>query len=322
MIWFKEWLILFCGIPFSLFSQTIDNTASFRSMESTGYFRLHYENDFFTASDFYYSQGINLEFCSPALINNPLNLLLPKMKNSGSTFGLALEHAVFTPSSIRNAEIMYNDHPYAAYMILKTFLISTDTLNFQRLSSTLSIGGIGPIASGDEMQKSIHKWLKNIEPLGWQHQIKNDIILNYELTYEQQLYNYKNYFLLSSLVKIQAGTLMDNAQIGCTVMAGRFNSPYASSTSSILRIFKLYGYAQPLVRMVGYDATLQGGMFNRDNPYTLSSQQLTRIVFETNFGLVLGFQKVYLEYYQSLQTKEFQLGKYHRWGGIRVGIIF
>lgn len=315
-------MILFCGVPFSLFSQSIDNTASYRNMESTRYFRLHYANDIFTGRDFYYTQGINLEFCSPTFIRNPVNFILPKMKNSSSTFGLALEHAVFTPSSIRNAEIMYNDHPYAAYMILKTFLISTDTLHFQRLSSTLSIGGIGPIASGDAMQKSIHKWLKNIEPLGWQHQIKDDIILNYELCYEQQLYNYKNCFLLSSLVKIQAGTLMDNAQIGCTVMVGRFNSPYASSTSSMRRIFKLHGYAQPLMRLVGYDATLQGGMFNKDNPYTLSSQQLTRTVFETNFGLVLGFRKVYLEYCQSLQTKEFKHGKYHRWGGIRLGVNF
>jgi lipid A 3-O-deacylase len=269
VICFKKWLILFCGIPFSLFSQTIDNTASFRSMESAGYFRLHYENDFFTARDFYYSQGINLEFCSPPLINNPVNLLLPKMKNSCTTFGLALEHAVYTPSSIRNTDIMFNDHPFAAYIMLKTFLISIDTLHSQRLSSTVSIGGIGPVAAGDAMQKSIHKWLKNIEPLGWEHQIKNDIILNYELNYERQLYKYKSCFQLSSLVKIQAGTLMNNAQIGCTVLSGKFNSPYASFESTPQKTLRLYAYAQPLVKLVGYDATLQGGMFNNDSPYTL-----------------------------------------------------
>lgn len=291
-------------------------------MESTGYFRLHYENDFFTARDFYYSQGINLEFCSPALLNNPVNLLLPKLKNSCNTFGLALEHAVYTPSSIRNTEILYNDHPFAAYIMLKTYLISIDTLHSQRLSSTFSIGGIGPVASGDAMQKSIHKWLKNIEPLGWEHQIENDVVLNYQLSYELQLYNYKNCFLLSSLVKIQAGTLMDNAQIGCTVISGKFNSPFSSCSVAPRNIFKLYGYAQPLVRLVGYDATMQGGMFNRDSPYTLTSHQLTRTVFQTNFGIVFGFRKVYLEYCQSMLTKEFDTGKFHRWGGIKAGITF
>lgn len=313
---------MFCGIPISLFSQLVDNTSSFRSMESVGYFRLHYENDFFTASDFYYSQGINLEFSSPELKYNPLNGLLPKLKNNSSTNGLALEHAVFTPSSIRQKEIIQNDRPFAAYLILKTFLISVDTLHHQRLSSTLSIGGLGPVAFGSEMQKSIHKWLKNIEPLGWEHQIENDVVLNYEVSYERQLYQYRNNFLLSSLGKIQVGTLMDHAQVGCTFLFGKFNSPYASSARVPKNSFKFYGYAQPLVGLVGYNATLQGGLFNRKSPYTLTSHQLTRTVFQANLGIVLRYHKVYLEYSQSMLTKEFDTGKFHRWGGIKAGITF
>ena len=143
-----------------MYSQTIDNTSTYRSMNSPGYFRFHYENDYFTASDYYYSQGINFELCTPSLKKNPLMVLLPELKNNYNSYGLALEHVVYTPTSIRHTEIIYNDRPFAAYIALKTFLISTDTLNHQRLSSTFSTGVIGKAAFGEGMQKNIHKWLK------------------------------------------------------------------------------------------------------------------------------------------------------------------
>ena len=291
-------------------------------MSSDSYFRFHYENDFFTATDYYYTQGISFELAAPSLRKNPLTVLLPKLKGSCATYGLTLDHVGFTPSSIRHTEIIYNDRPFAAYIMLKTFLVSTDTLHHRRLSTTLSTGVIGTAAFGEGMQKTIHNWLKNIEPLGWEHQIKNDVVLNYELSYERQLYYYKNIFLFSSLIKIQAGTLMDNVQVGCTIFAGKFNSPFSSCASESENKFKLYCYAQPLVSLVGYNATLQGGLFNRDSPYTIASQHVTRTVFQTNFGLVLGFHKIYLEYCQSFISKEFDTGIIHRWGGIKIGVRF
>lgn len=326
MLRFKKIVILFCWIHLSLFSQTIDNTASYRCMSSGSYFRFHYENDVFTATDYYYTQGINFELAAPSFRRNPLTVLLPKLKGSCATYGLALEHVVYTPTSIRNSEISYNDRPFAAYIMLKTFLVSTDTLHHQRLSTTVSTGVMGTAAFGEDMQKTIHKWLNNKEPLGWEHQVKNDVVLNYELSYERQLYSYKNSFLFSSLIKIQAGTLMDNAQVGCTVIAGKFISPFSSSKSDCAseseNKLKLYCYAQPLARLVGYNATLQGGLFNRDSPYTIASQQVTRTVFQTNFGLALSFNKIYLEYCQSFSTREFDTGKTHRWGGIKIGVRF
>jgi hypothetical protein len=55
----------FILILFSLFIQTsvaqkIDNLASFRDIEGANYFRFHYDNDIFFATDADYTQGVGL----------------------------------------------------------------------------------------------------------------------------------------------------------------------------------------------------------------------------------------------------------------------
>jgi hypothetical protein len=82
-------------------------------------------------------------------------------------------------------------------------------------------------------------------------------------------------------------------------------------------------YAQPMINAVGYDATLQGGLiFNTDSPYTLSAQEIERLTFQFNYGAVLSFRSLYLEYFQTFLTREFETGLQHRWGGIRIGVAF
>jgi lipid A 3-O-deacylase len=291
-------------------------------MNSDQYFRFHYENDFFTSTDYYYSQGINVEIGLPGLKKNPLNVLLPKLKYSNKTHGLAMEHSVFTPLSIRKLDISYKDRPFAAYFILKSFLITTDTLHQQRLGSTISIGILGPSAFGGGMQRNIHKWLDNIEPLGWEHQINNEAIVNYELSFEKQLYRLKDNFLLNSIVVIQTGTLMSNVQAGGTIMIGKFNSPFSSFDQEQERKHQVYFYAQPFLKLVGHNVTLNGGWFNRTSPYTITSRDIERIVFLSNFGIVFRFHKTYFEYSQSVLSKEFGNGKSHRYGGIMIGVRF
>lgn len=318
----KKAIVFLCFFPSPLISQVINDTSSFRKLEGDRYFNFQYENDFFASTDYYYSQGLNLEIGLPALIKNPLNFLLPKLNNSHKTHGIALEHAVFTPLSIRRSDISYNDRPFAAYLILKSFLISTSTSHQQRLSSTISLGAMGPLAFGGGMQRNIHKWLDNIEPLGWEHQIKNECIVNYELSYEKQLLQFKNNFLLSSLVVVQTGTLMSNVQSGGTIMIGKFSPPFSTFDKVHESRYQVYFYAQPFVKLVAHNATLEGGLFNRTSPYTITSKEVERILFQTKFGIVFGVDKTFIEFSQSVISKEFTGGKLHRYGGIEIGYLF
>jgi lipid A 3-O-deacylase len=309
------WLMPVLGL-----AQRIDNTASFRQIDQAQYVRLHYDNDYFTATDLYYTQGYNFEVVHPKLRKNPLTRLLITTNRNQAKYGLAFEHFGFTPTTIQSDAILVGDRPFAGAMLLKTFSMSADTVRRLRIASVLSTGLVGPGAFGGEMQTAIHRAINGVTPQGWQHQIRNDVIVNYNLTIEKQLYAYRNALSVSANAMVQAGTFVNRLQTGFVVMAGRFNSPFGNSSKIGRSGLQLYGYAQPLVSLVGYDATLQGGLFNRDSPYIIPADQLMRTTFQTNFGAVLKYKKMYLEYYQSVLTKEFATGMSHRWGGVKVGV--
>ncbi len=303
-------------------AQRIDNTASFRQPDSDTFIRIHYDNDLFTGTDYYYTQGYAIEVVHPALRKNPLTWLLIRAKQSQPQYGLTFEHLGFTPTSIRSNAVLVGNRPFAAAMLLKTSSSSTDTLRRVRVSSVLSTGVIGPVALGNEIQTTLHRLTNGIEPRGWQHQIHNDAILNYTFTYEKQLYAYRHALSISALGEVQAGTFSNRLQTGVVVMAGRFNSPFAPTLNHRRLPWQLYVYAQPVVSLVGYDATLQGGLFNRSSPYTIQPGQLTRTTLQTNVGVVFTYKKLYLECTLARLSREFDSGLPHHWGGIRVGVSF
>ena len=309
------WLISGLG-----FAQRIDNTASFRQMGQPTYVRFHYDNDLFAATDYYYTQGYSVEIVNPVLRKNPLTRLLLKASGKQTQYGLAFEHFGFTPTSIRSDVILFGDRPFAGCILLKTFSISTDTLRRVRVSSLLSTGMMGPVALGSQIQTALHRLLNGVEPHGWQHQIQNDLIVNYTLSYEKQVYTYRRVLSVSALAHAQAGSFADRLQTGLVIMAGRFDSPFSHTTTG--RRLQLYGYAQPVVSLVAYDATLQGGPFNRSSPYVIPANQLARTTFQANVGAVFHYKNLYLEYYQSVLSREFQTGLAHRWGGAKIGVSF
>lgn len=320
-------IILSClGILLCTFTQAqvIDNTSSIKNNESEKYFRFHYDNDYFTATDEYYTQGITLEYVHPVLKHNPINKLLLKPKHSDAKYGIRFDHFGYTPTSIRSEFIRYGDRPFCGNLSFSSFMIAIDTLKQQRLSTTLTVGVIGSKAGGREMQVKIHEWLKNITPLGWEYQIANDVILNYQINYEKALYHYRNVFIVNSISELRVGTHTDKIKSGFNFMVGNIPNPYASNaqTQTTKKKFRYYVYGQVQPGFTVYDATLQGGLFNKTSPYTLSAKELTRLTLQGDFGLVMKIRKLTLEYCQSFITKEFETGKLHRWGGVRLGVVF
>lgn len=309
--------VLFLFVTFGIFAQKIDNTASFRDVKSDNYFRVHYDNDYFTATDQFYTQGYAFELVAPIFKKNPINFLFAKLKNSTEKSGISLEHIGFTPTTIKSNQILYGDRPFASSIFLKSFKIESDTINHIRIASSLSLGIIGPGAFGYEMQKGIHEWIGDEIPMGWQYQIKNDVVINYELSHEKQLFRWNHYFALNSNLTARLGTLNTNASVGMTATLGLVNSPFTSVYDK--NKFQIYLYSQPLANFIAYDASLQGGLFNRSSPYTVPDFDIERITLQNNFGIVMQWKSLFLEYNRVFLTKEFATSKSHKWGGFRIG---
>ncbi|WP_299324641.1 lipid A deacylase LpxR family protein [uncultured Maribacter sp.] len=316
----KNYILVLLLLPTILSSQKIDHLASFKDMGSESYFRFNYDNDFFAASDKNYTQGYSFEYANRSLKKNPINYLFINPKAMYFTYGLALEHIGYTPSDFVSPDIQLDDRPFAAAIYLKSFAIATDTISKSRLSQSLSLGLIGPGAFGREMQTAIHKLIENKTPGGWDNQIQNDLVLNYKIGYEQQIFNYTDFISLQAVTSLQLGTLFTNASVGFNSTIGLLDNPF--SRNSTLSKFKFYAFVQPTVHVVGFDATLQGGIFTNDNPYTISSKNIERFTAQIDYGLILKYRKLYLEYTRTTITKEFTSGNSANWGGFKVGFLF
>jgi hypothetical protein len=321
LIYFFQ-LFLLIGSPGFIFSQAIDNTVAYRNISSDRYFRIFYENDFFSGTDRDYTQGIYIEKVNPYFKKFFLTKLLWRPKFSDIKFGVAIEHDAYTPNFIAPPEIQYGDRPYAAALFLKTFLIATNFEKAERISTSISTGIIGPGAGGEQMQRTIHHWINYTQPQGWHNQISNDVVLNYQLNFEKQLFSRGDWLSFSTDNSIRAGTLSDKLCAGFEIMIGNFYSPFKNYHNISNKKFQWYVYEQPLINVVGYDATLQGGLFDHSSPYTINASSVERFVFQHRYGLVLVFKKLYLEYYQTANTIEFKTSVYHHTGGLEIGFGF
>ncbi|WP_178989085.1 lipid A deacylase LpxR family protein [Winogradskyella schleiferi] len=312
------WLLFL--LPLSLLAQKIDNTVSFRNIEKDSYFRFHYDNDYFAATDENYTQGYNFELVLPSLEKNPINHLFFKPKDVSTKYGLSIEHIGFTPNNYASELIQIGDRPFAATIMLKGFTIATDTIRKTRMSQTFSLGLIGPAAFGKEMQVGIHEATGTKIPRGWDNQIKNDVIINYRIDFEKRVYRFNNLFGLQANASAQLGSLFTNVSVGINMQLGILNSAFTNPKNK--NNFQVYLYGQPALNVIGYDASLQGGLFNNKSPYTISSHDLERFTAHYNYGLVLKTKTLYFEYTRSAITKEFKTGASAKWGGIRIGFTF
>ncbi len=313
--------LLFCTCMLTagrLSCQVLDPTATFKTIHSSSYFRLYYDNDYFTKTDYYYTQGITLEYVHPSLKKIPVSKILLHPAGSYVQYGLSANLFGYTPTSYESNSILYGDRPFSSCITLGFFAIASDSSKKQRLSSALTLGVIGPAAQGNEIQTGIHRWTNNPLPKGWQYQIKNDVIINYRVTGEKNLFDAGSAFLVNGTAEANMGTLNDKISTGINLMAGHFNAPYETAAKSKKKI-EYYFYGQSRVQLIGYDATLQGGLFNHSSPYTIAAGDITRFTFQADAGIVFNFRSLYLCYSQSYLTREFSTGLYHRWGGISIG---
>ena len=303
--------------------------AEFITLSRERFLKINFDNDILDNTDRYYTNGIRIDIISPFLKPFPLNyLMIPYWGKGVNYYGISIVQNMYTPSTTKIGGILYGDRPYAAYLYLGTFKISNDPTKRFRQSTELNIGIIGPSSYGGFIQKSFHAAVPtNNEPLGWLYQIQNDLVLNYNLCYEKGIVSGK-YIELNLTGKSAIGTLYTNFGGGLMVRSGLFN-PYfvnlgisrsQSNHQKSLRNMQVYFFLDIEGKVVGYDATLEGGMFNHRSVYTLRNQDISRFVFDGCLGVTLNLGGFRFDIGQYILSPEFYHGLWHYW--VHTGLTF
>ncbi|NMD16841.1 MAG: lipid A deacylase LpxR family protein, partial [Bacteroidales bacterium] len=171
----------------------------------------------------------------------------------------------------------------------------------------------------------------NKKPIGWKHQIHDDIVLQYQAEIEKSLFFVPGHDITLES-RLQAGTLYDKLSAGFAYRFARFDRRYTNdlpqrNKSVIWKDFfagaQIEFFTKVEATTVFYDATLQGGMFNHSSPYTLRKKDVERYLMMTSAGITTMFKGISLGANVYLLSPEFaQQKRWHKWGRIILSIAY
>lgn len=281
-----------------------------------------FDNDIFNNTDYYYTNGVNIELVTPLANRSPLAGLLVGLRGSQiNLYGFSITQNIYTPTNPDIDEISIGDRPFSAFLTLGQFKESYNLQKNISIKSSINFGVIGPASMGGVVQSSIH----NIEPAGWDNQIKNSLIIDYSIKLDKGIIS-TPHLEINVTAGGNLGTVFNKIAGGLYFRAGSFIPVFrglATNTNRNLHSqternpFQYWFFLSTETNLVFYDATLQGGIFNTKNPYTIQSSDINRIVTNVSVGFAVYYKKAGIELQNFYLSPEFKNGYDFRWGRIK-----
>jgi|GEM_PF-887586 len=190
-------------------------------------------------------------------------------------FGWRIGQELYTPSDIKlpPALISPRDHPYAGWLYAGAFR-EVQRADGEGWRIGLDIGCLGPCAGGEWTQRRLHSLLNQPLPEGWSRQVRTEWGAVLYGDYTPVRWTLGEAFDLAPNVHGRFGNIHTDAGVGLTLRGGRLNLLPGQPT--------LHGYLRVDATAVGYNATMQGGAFSKNDPHTVRPK---RLVGEAEAGL-------------------------------------
>ena len=243
---FTVWSMIFCIVvraQNNQFTITSDNDS---------YFSIN--------NDGYYTNGIKLGY--------QWRISKPQKKKTTRINIVEAGQNIYTARFSGEAREEKLDRPIAGYLYARfgqTLYNEKEDL----LRWGITGGLVGPSSRGAQLQKLVHKFLNIYEPTYWDRQIREAWGANADVTWSPQIGNSaSSKWNFKPVLTATGGTLAAHAGAGAALLFGKFNKNSSSAfwnnyKATGKRQSEFFGFIHPMVYGKAYDATVQGGMFNK-----------------------------------------------------------
>lgn len=284
-----------------------------------GRFAFSWANDFPYQTDYYYSNGFQLTLDMEFMERSPFNMLmLPHYENSQRWYGMSLSHEFFTPKDIYTDEIQEGDRPYSAVLMLGNRKVSQHYAKRITIISEIGIGLMGKYAGGKQLQNGIHDILWTSRPAGgWHNQVGSALCIQYNASISKG-FRPLEYLSIDLTGGVRAGIPYTDITPEVSMVLGKINDQHINRgvDPGAWECYLVGGFRTSLVL---YNATIQGGVFNNDSPYTTQTEPVT---YSWNAGIGLSYKLLKLELYHHWTSPEFVGADDHRWAEMNLYIGF
>lgn len=310
---------------------SVNNIAAQKTNKSRPYFAyLYSENDAYVRmiTDRYFTNGSTLGIGSPdsllpPSVNRFLKNIFFDIAKTKTHTSLFFNMSMFTPSRFYDS-LPIADRPYAGCTSLGLTHISRSKTRAIGLTSTYSLGVLGKYSGQSWIQKNWHDVAQKTFVKGWESEIANDIALNINFLGEKRLYQPSKNVDLLGFSTLNIGTVENYIGFGALMRLGWFADYFSSPTFANFETAQrqLFTILKPQIRFVGQNSLLQGGVFNRSSPYTLSAKSLNYIYFQFEIGYGLSIGRYHFSFTQIFRTPEFKGAFNMQWGNASLMMSF
>lgn len=307
----KRWL------PSFLLCIMATATSAQITQDATKQLRIYEDDDFFNiwgrGTDRGYSNGSSVGYL---YMKHKKSVFLDKWilpvagHNAINVFEWDLMQIMITPNQIADTSYIPKDFYYAGALYATHGLTSYNPEKKYSFHSEFVFGVLGPWAFAKETQTFFHNLINYQPPRGWEYQVPNAPLINYNFTYEVMLWSPVNYLEIVGAANGKIGTMTTGVSAYTYIRAGLFN-PYFGQRDLALatkRRFQLYAMARPQFNIIGYNALLQGGIFrSRDSNFDeLENHQQTHMRHWTigmDYGIGIVINRASILYTQKTRTE-------------------
>jgi len=233
---------------------------------------------------------------------------------------------VFSPSDIDDADINYEDRPFANLVYVsnsRRYISAADASVYQ---STLTLGLLGT-RIGPEIQNGIHKLTDSNTPSGWDQQISDGGEPTFQYSLSRQSLLTSNFQDVATEYEVKYNLAasvgyISEASIALSGRWGIINTPwwsftpenvdYASQPAPVIGdsvregVSELFLWGGFKLRVRAYNAFLQGQF--RDSEVTFDSDEIRHLLAETWLGVTQQIKNYRLSYVVRYQSKEIKSG--------------
>lgn len=264
-------------------------------------YRFDWENDIVVQDDGGYTNGFMFSwryeqegYSAPQWLQ-AISRYLPETQDSrfNQRITYQLSHEIYTPDDLESSDLIADDRPYAGLAYWSTQWLSESPQMSN--SYTLKIGAVGPITGAELVQKGVHFVTASADPMGWQHQLNNELVFNVE--------NARSY-------RLSAGTLMRDLAWETRGFSGAKLGTIQSDVSAAIGVnigqglasgWRWLLYVNVGARYVFNDITLDGNYFSESHSVTLIPQRL-----EANVGALMESNRYQLGFSLFETTQNFE----------------
>ena len=260
-----------CLLAHCCFTQNLSRELSFTS-----------ENDafLFQIKDAYYTNGVFLNY---------------RFADSSGQFkkihSFTLGQKIFTPVSKKAETVNEIDRPYCGYLFAQYTQVNSYR-NDALLQWGGNIGVVGKASLGEALQNTYHSLLNFKRFEGWQYQVRNAIGIDAFASFAQTVLTVEDAVKLVPVAEAALGTQFTHAKAGAVFCIGAyeknnrsvlFNTRVSSGYAAPEKKRELFLYAYPALVLQVYNASIQGGLFNKGNGAVLAKPETW--VYEQRLGI-------------------------------------